>query len=111
MHPAVAKEMKRSFAEAVKRALKEGGAPEDYMKPLAEKLVKMALGGSDDSPVTLAAIKETLDRTEGRVKQQIEVERTDTTVDAQLLESMGDLLRLVQKAPKEKVVEGEVLTK
>lgn len=106
--PYIRNEMYRSFAEAVKRALREGGAPEDYMMPVAKKLVSMALDGELDSPVTLGAIKEVVDRVQGKVTQQISVERTDTTVDSALLGSMSELLKLAHK-PREKVVAGEVV--
>jgi hypothetical protein len=96
------------FRDAVVRALKEGGDPGDYMRPVAEKLRRMALEGADDAPTTLAALREIVDRVDGKVVQQIEVERTDTTIDASLLGSMGELLKLVQPK-KEKEVKGEDL--
>ena len=87
---------------AFKEALLAGRTPEEFFAPIASELEKMAKGGD------LAAIKEVVDRIDGKVTQEIKVDRTDTTVDADLLGSMGELLKLVRQ-PEEKEIRGEVV--
>lgn len=76
-------------------------------EPVAKALWDQALTGD------VAAIKELYDRTEGKVAQEIQVDRTETHgVDAGLVGAMQDLLRLAGKktAPVlEKVINHEPL--
>jgi len=92
--------IKHERNRAFKEALLAGRTPDEFFKPIAEKLESMAKGGD------LASIKEVVDRIDGKVMQEITVERTDTTIDASLLGNMSELLRLVQPKKEREVVGG-----
>ena len=97
---------------AIKWSIENGRDPKEYMHPIAERLWKMAMEGELDDPVTLAAIKEVVDRTDGKAVQEITVDKTETRlVDAGLVGEMGEILRLARlralAAKPERVIEAD----
>lgn len=96
----------RERARVFREALLNGEDPVEAMKPYAARLREMALNGELDSATTLGAIKEAADRIDGKVVQEMEVTKTNTNIDADLLKSMEDLLKLSARR-EEKVIEPE----
>jgi hypothetical protein len=85
--------------EAINKAGITGDDPVDIFLPIMLAHVDKALEG--DMP----AIKEIWERSMGKVQQEIKVDRDSTVhVDAGLLGSIGDLLKLVHGKREEKVV-------
>ena len=84
---------------ALLQVLKEGGDPRKPFLPLARKLAKMALEGDESHPVTLGAIKEVVDRVDGKSVQEV--------VGESLVRPTLTILVGVQEKRIEKVVVGE----
>ena len=85
--------------EAIKKAGITGADPVDIFLPIMLAHVDKALEGD------MGAIKEIWDRSMGKVQQEIKVDRESTVnVDAGLLGSIGDLLKLTVAKREEKVV-------
>ena len=85
--------------EAIKKSGITGADPVDIFLPIMLAHVDKALEGD------MGAIKEIWDRSMGKVQQEIKVDRDSTVhVDAGLIGSIGDLLKLVHGKREEKVV-------
>lgn len=95
------------LALSVEAALKvgpDGPDPVEAVLPIARALARRALEGD------VAAIKEALDRVDGKVAQELKVEQErDVTPDAGLIGSIGELIKIVQDGSKrrEKLVKEE----
>jgi hypothetical protein len=99
-------ERNRLVREAIMRGIKEGIDPVDYVHDLVIQPVKDVLADAEATHgEKMAAVNFLADRIDGKAAQEILVDKTETRlVDAGLVGTMGELLRLAKAAGKKELV-------
>jgi hypothetical protein len=99
-------ERNRLIRAAILRGIEKGMDPVDYVHDLVVQPVKDVLQDKDaPHAAKIAAANFFADRIDGKPAQEISVEKTETRlVDAGLVGSMGDLLKLVKLAKENALV-------